>query len=101
MARFVEVCRLEELPEGRGYGVEVNGLPLALFREGEVVHALLGRCPHANAPMSRGWVEDGEAVCSLHRWRFRLTTGRCTNVRGASIHRFACEVREGVVWVAV
>lgn len=101
MPQFVEVCRLDDLTEGQGYGVEVDGLRLALFREGETVHALLGRCPHANGPMARGWVEDGEAVCPLHGWRFRLSSGRCTNVRGESLHRFDCEVREGAVWVRV
>jgi nitrite reductase/ring-hydroxylating ferredoxin subunit len=101
MPRFVEVCRLEALAEGRGHAVEVDGLRLALFLDGGEVHALLGRCPHANGPMARGWVEDGEAVCPLHGWRFRLATGRCTNIRGESLHRFACEVRDGAVWVAV
>jgi nitrite reductase/ring-hydroxylating ferredoxin subunit len=51
--------------------------------------------------MGLGWIEEGEAVCPLHRWRFKLTTGRCTTVRGSSLHRFASEVRDGEVWVAV
>jgi nitrite reductase/ring-hydroxylating ferredoxin subunit len=51
--------------------------------------------------MGQGWIEDGEAVCPLHRWHFRLATGRCTTVRGQSLHRFRCEVRDGAVWVEV
>jgi nitrite reductase/ring-hydroxylating ferredoxin subunit len=48
-----------------------------------------------------GWVEEGEAVCPLHRWRFKLSSGRCTTVPGDSVHRFRCEVRGDGVYVEV
>lgn len=101
MARFVSVCRAGDVPEGRGLAVEVEGLRIAVFHDGGRFHALLGRCPHANGPLGHGWVEDGEAVCPLHRWRFKLETGRCTTVRGESVHRFRCEVRGDEVFVEV
>ncbi len=101
MPEYRQACRVEEVDDGRGLSVTVDGLGLAVFRDGPVFYALLGRCPHANGAMGEGWIEDGEAVCPSHRWRFKLTTGRCTTMRGESLHRFACEVRGGVVWVAV
>lgn len=101
MARFVKVCRLDALVEGKGTALEVEGLGLALFREGGRIHALLGRCPHANGPLGRGWIEEGEVVCPLHYWRFRLDDGRCTSVRGEAVHAFRCEVRGDEVWVEV
>ncbi len=101
MARWVRLCRLDELREDRAFGVEVDGARLAIFRAGEAISVLSGRCPHANGPMGRAWVEDGEAVCPLHHWHFRLVDGRCTTVRGASLHRFVSEVRDGEVWGAI
>jgi nitrite reductase (NADH) small subunit len=101
VAEFRRVCGVEDVTDGRALGVEVDGLRLAIYRNGDSIHALLARCPHENGPMDLGWIEEGEAVCPLHRWRFKLTTGRCTTVRGESLHRFASEVREGEVWVAV
>jgi nitrite reductase (NADH) small subunit len=101
MAEWVAVCRLDEIREGRGVSREAAGLRVAIFRDrGEVV-ALSGRCPHANGPLGLGWIEEGEVVCPLHRWRFRLADGRCTTVRGHSVHRFRCEVRGEEVWVHV
>lgn len=102
MAEFVEVCGLDDVPTDRGRAVTVADLPIALFRDPEApgrVVALHGRCPHANGPMGRAWVVDGEAVCPLHRWRFDLKTGRCTTAPDRSLHRFRCEVRDGRVWV--
>ena len=81
--------------------VEIDGLAVAIFNDDGEFHALLNRCPHANGSMGQGWIEDGEAVCPLHMWRFKLKTGRCTTIRGESLHRFACEVRGDEVWVAV
>ncbi len=101
MAQFVEVCELDEIAEGRAIGFEVDGLRLAVFRQGDSAFALSGRCPHAAGPMDRGWVEDGMAVCPLHRWQFRLRDGRCTTVRGHELRSFPAEVREGRVFVKV
>ena len=101
MAKFRRACRLDEVVDGRALAVEVDGLRLAIYRVEDHVYVLSGRCPHANGPMGKGWIEEGEAVCPLHRWRFKLATGRCTTVRGEGLHRFASEVRDGEVWVAV
>jgi nitrite reductase/ring-hydroxylating ferredoxin subunit len=101
MAQWVAVCRLDEIKEGRGVSREAAGVRVAIFRRGGEVVALYGRCPHANGPLGLGWIEEGEAVCPLHRWRFRLADGRCTTVRGSSVHKFRCEVRGEEVWVEV
>jgi nitrite reductase (NADH) small subunit len=101
LGQFVEVCGADEVAEGRARSVEVDGLRIAVFRDEGRYHALLGRCPHSNGAMGHGWIEEGEAVCPLHRWRFKLATGRCTTVRGENLHRFASYVRDGEVWVSV
>jgi nitrite reductase/ring-hydroxylating ferredoxin subunit len=101
MAEWVAVCRVDEIKEGRGVSRDAAGVRVAIFRHGGEVVALYGRCPHANGPLGLGWIEEGEVVCPLHHWRFRLSDGRCTTVRGNSVHRFRCEVRGDEVWVQV
>jgi nitrite reductase/ring-hydroxylating ferredoxin subunit len=101
VASWFPVCRLDELPEGRGRSCEVSGLAIALVRSGESLAALSDRCPHAGGSLGQGWVEEGELLCPLHRWRFRLRDGRCTTMRGHEAHRFEVEVRDEMVWVRV
>jgi nitrite reductase (NADH) small subunit len=101
MADWVAVCRYDEIPTGRGRICEVVGLRLAVFRSEETIIALMDRCPHAGGSLGQGWIEEGEVVCPLHRWRFRLGDGRCSTMRGQGVHRFAVEIRQDQVWVLV
>ncbi len=101
MAEWVSVGRIDEIPPGRGRTYEASGLRVALFLFGESVIALSDRCPHEGGSLGQGWVEEGEAVCPLHRWRFKLKDGRCMTMRGHGVHRFPAEVRDGQVWVWV
>ncbi|MFI5455062.1 MAG: Rieske (2Fe-2S) protein [Isosphaerales bacterium] len=101
MAEWVAVCRLNEVPVGRGRSLDAAGMRLAVFRVGDDLVALSGRCPHSGGSLGHGWIEGCEVVCPLHQWRFKLADGRCTTVRGQGVHRFRCEVRGDEVWVEV
>lgn len=59
----------------------VAGEELAAFRDGSGRwHALLDRCPHRSARLSRGAVmDDGTLRCAYHGWRFG-GDGRCARV---------------------
>lgn len=95
---WTPICEADRVCEGKALGVEIDGHRLAVFNDGGRFHVLAARCPHSHGPMDRGWIEEHEAVCPLHRWRFRLDTGRCTSVRGYELYRFPTELREGRVW---
>jgi len=75
MEKWVKVCELSEIAEGRGKEILLNGRPVALFRLGDEVYALDDRCPHREGQLSAGSVVDGDAVCPLHGWNFDLKTG--------------------------
>ncbi|XP_066913233.1 uncharacterized protein [Clytia hemisphaerica] len=65
-----------------GSVAKVNNTKIALFRYGEVVHAIDEKCPHLGGPLHMGDIENiGEAsllcvVCPWHRWKIDLTTGK-------------------------
>jgi nitrite reductase (NADH) small subunit len=101
MPEWVAVCRLDDVPPGRGRSLDAAGVRVAVLRSGDEVVALSGWCPHSGGSLGHGWIEEGEVVCPLHHWRFKLSDGRCSTVRGERVHRFRCEVRGEEVWVEV
>lgn len=79
--------------------------PLVLFRVGDgTPAALLDRCPHRFAPLSKGKIIDNSVQCPYHGLRFGVD-GRCTyNPHGpiaaaAKVDRYRLLERYGVIWI--
>ena len=53
----------------------VGGRRVAVFRSETGWVAVDDECPHAGAPLSDGWLEDGCVVCPWHGARFDAATG--------------------------
>ncbi len=107
LARFWYVaCRSSQLG-GRPLARTVLGMPLALFRgTSGAVAALLDRCPHRNAPLSRGRVVADRLQCAYHGWQFdgggtcRAIPGLCGAIGDdRSVVAFPARERDGLVWV--
>lgn len=64
--------------------VELCGTPIALFRTGTGLGALIDRCPHRNYPLSEGRVHGGALECPYHGWRF-APDGACASVPGCAV----------------
>lgn len=94
-------AEVQDKPLGR----TICGEPMVFYRKagGEVV-ALEDFCPHRGAPLSLGFVRDGELVCGYHGLTMGCA-GRATSMPGqrvekfAGVHRFAVIERYGFVWV--
>jgi 3-phenylpropionate/trans-cinnamate dioxygenase ferredoxin subunit len=77
---FVHAASLTDVPDGGAVAVEVDGVELALVRDGDVVYAVADECSHAAIPLSEGEVEGNEIECWLHGSRFDLRTGKPVNL---------------------
>lgn len=75
------VVRLEDVPDGMGKLIRVNGEEVAVFRVGERLYGLQNICPHEGGSLSAGLVEGVEVICPLHAYRFSLETGACSTDR--------------------
>ena len=75
---FVRACSLAELVPGTAVRVEVDGLDVAIVRDGDDVYAIEDECSHAAVALSEGDVEGCEIECWMHGSRFDLRTGKPT-----------------------
>jgi 3-phenylpropionate/trans-cinnamate dioxygenase ferredoxin subunit len=75
---FVRACALADLVEGTPLSVDVDGLAVAVVREGDDVFAIEDECSHASVALSEGDVDGCTIECWMHGSRFDLRTGKPT-----------------------
>ena len=72
---FQFIAKSSEVEEGKGRPYTIGDFRIALVRfEGEL-YAVEDRCPHADASIAFGPVEEGCLICPWHYAAFDLKTG--------------------------
>jgi len=76
--RLVEVCALDDLPEGSMRLVRDGLRAAGVYHLGDELYALEDRCSHDDGPLCEGDfdADEGVAVCPRHGARFDIRTGR-------------------------
>lgn len=93
-------CASHELPEGGVLSRSIGGRAVAVARlHGGELHAFGALCPHQQADLAHGLLEQGGITCGDHLWHFELPSGRCTNIPGAQLPVFAVREEQGAIIV--
>ncbi len=88
------------LKAGEPQRVEVAGIGLVLFRNGEDVVAVGERCPHLGAPMSDARIDRGRIVCPWHGSQFEPVSGQVAQGPAtAPLPCYPTRLREGTIEV--
>lgn len=99
MASLVRATSLDELRAAGRLVVHLDGHTVALFLDGDSVHACDNRCPHMGFPLHRGTIKDGILTCHWHHARFDLLSGGTFDQFADDLRSYAVEVRDGDVLV--
>jgi nitrite reductase/ring-hydroxylating ferredoxin subunit len=82
----VEICSLEEIPDGGAHLVQLSAegknTSLLVLRSGDCCYGYINQCPHFGVPLA---ATDSQLIYSAHRWvkcnvhysRFRWADGLC------------------------
>ncbi|MDF3835394.1 Rieske 2Fe-2S domain-containing protein, partial [Cupriavidus basilensis] len=97
-------CTPDELA-GKPLGRTICNEKMVLYRDSSgIVAALEDFCPHRGAPLSLGFVRDGQLVCGYHGLVMGRD-GKCAAMTGQrvggfpSIRSYPAVERYGFVWV--
>jgi 3-phenylpropionate/trans-cinnamate dioxygenase ferredoxin subunit len=96
------VCRLDDLESGRARRFVVDGVPVAVVRIGDDVHAIGDVCSHANVSLSDGevWCDERELECPKHGSSFSLLTGEPSSLPATQpVPVFEARVVDGEVTI--
>ena len=96
---FVEVCKVDRIPEKCAAIVSVSGERVAVFRYDGKVSAVSNVCQHQNGPLGEGRIIDGCITCPWHGYQYRPETGAAPAPFKEKIPTFRVKVVEGTVFV--
>ena len=111
MAKHV-VAKTSDIQPGERLAVAVKGRPVVVFNLGGDFFALLNRCPHQSAELSRGitaginisdspgsaeCIRTGEFIrCPWHGWEFDIRTGQSwCSPDSVKVRQFEVKVEPG------
>lgn len=82
--------------------VTVDGKIICIYAIEAGICATQDRCPHGNASLSEGWVEDGTIECPLHQGVFDIRSGKPLKPPvDTDIEVYSVKVENGVIFVAL
>jgi methionine sulfoxide reductase heme-binding subunit len=96
---FVEVCKVERIPEKCATILSVSGERVAVFRYDGQVSAISNVCQHQNGPLGEGRIIDGCVTCPWHGYQYRPESGAAPPPFKEKIPTFRVKVVDGHVFV--
>jgi len=82
--------------------VTVDGKVICIYAIEEGICATQDRCPHGNASLSEGWVEDGTIECPLHQGVFDIRSGKPLKPPvDTDLPVYPVKIEDGVIYVAL
>jgi nitrite reductase/ring-hydroxylating ferredoxin subunit len=71
-----DIAAVGDIPDGGMKKLDVDEREITLARVGGTFYAFDDRCPHMNAPLHQGRIENGRVICPLHKTQYELATGK-------------------------
>lgn len=117
--RRIDVCPLEELPDGSRRIVDTGRREVGVFNVGGELYALPNVCSHQLGPLCEGkisgtlvtseenewvprWEYEGEVItCPWHGLEFHIKTGRCLAHPEVRLRSYEVLVEDGMVKLLV
>jgi nitrite reductase/ring-hydroxylating ferredoxin subunit len=79
---WFSVCKVNYVKPDSPFSAQVDDKRIGIYVIGGEYFAMEDTCPHANALLSQGIVDDGTVECPLHGALFDIRTGQCLREPG-------------------
>jgi sulfoxide reductase heme-binding subunit YedZ len=96
---FIDVCGVDDIPEGRGRVVATTAERVAIFKHNGTLSALSNACRHQNGPLGEGRIIGGCVVCPWHGYEYRPETGAAPPPFTEKVETYGVEVRAGRIFL--
>jgi nitrite reductase (NADH) small subunit len=99
---WVKIANKNEIREGNGKEVHINGQRIALFLSNNKYYAIEALCRHQDGSLAPGKIEGEVVECPLHFWHYNIRTGELLDyLEGVKLNTFEVEVRKNEIYLDV
>lgn len=96
---FVAAGKAAAISDGRALVRCISGERVAVFRNGNSIHAVSSVCQHQNGPLGEGRIFKGCIVCPWHGYEYRPDTGASPPPFTEKVPVFVTKIVDGEVFV--
>ena len=99
---WIKVANKDELRQGKGKELNVDGTRIALFKANGRFYAIEALCRHQDGSLAPGKL-DGEIVeCPLHSWHYNVRTGELLDyLEGVKLTTYGLHVKDNAIYLDV
>lgn len=99
---WIKVADKNEIKEGSGKEVNINGQRIALFYNNDKYYAIEALCRHQDGSLAPGKVQGEIVECPLHFWHYNIRTGELLDyLEGVKLNTFKVEVRKNDIYIEI
>ena len=99
---FVIVALLEEFSHADRLFVEIDSVPIVVFKIAGEIFAIGDVCTHDDGPLGDGEVDGFEVICPRHGARFDVRTGKASTLPAVvDIPAYPTRVIKGQIEVGI
>ncbi len=101
MTKLVKAASKDEVADGKGKAVHVEGTDLALFRVKDDYFAISNTCLHRGGPLGEGELNGYEVTCPWHGWKFDVRNGSLTIIPTLKVKTYKIKKEDDTVLIEV
>ncbi len=99
---WVKIANKNEIREGNGKEVHINGQRIALFLSNNKYYAIEALCRHQDGSLAPGKIEGEVVECPLHFWHYNIRTGELLDyMEGVKLNTFDVEIRKNEIYLDI
>ena len=99
---WVKVAEKDEIKEGKGKELNLNGQRIALFFNNNKYYAIEALCRHQDGSLAPGKIEGEVVECPLHFWHYNIKTGELLDyMEGVKLNTYNIDVRKNEIFIEI
>lgn len=100
--QYLQVARVDEIPNGDRIFLEIGGQPIVLFNIAGDFYAIGDLCTHDDGPLGDGKLDGFQVICPRHGARFDVRTGQALRPPAvAPAPSYPVRVVDGIIEIGI